>query len=164
MFTFIQFRSSSPDTFFKKGVLKNFAWCGIICNRSQESCRPPGFPLKRIIRHTCFLMNFAKFLRTSFFCKTRKNTCFYQLLDFGNFQYASYKVALGVQKIEIFKKFEISEVVLVLGVNIMKKHYFSMEERNGVFPLIFTMELSFTALSYLNAHSTLNFTKIFLYF
>ena len=27
----------------------------------------PGFPLKRIIRHRCFLMTFAKFLRTRFF-------------------------------------------------------------------------------------------------
>ena len=162
MFTFIQFRSSSPDTFFKKGVLKNFAWCGIICNRSQESCRPPGFPLKRIIRHRCFLMNFAKFLRTRFFCKTRKNACFYQLLNFGNFQHTtSYKVALGVQKIEIFV--EILEVVLVLGVNIIKKHFLWRKE-TAFFPLIFTMELSSTALSYLNAHSTLNFTKTFLYF
>ena len=137
MFTFIQFRISSPDIFFKKGVLKNFAWCGIMCNRSQESCRPPGFPLKRIMRHRCFLMNFAKSLRTRFFCKTSKNGCFYQLLDFGNFQYASYKVALGVQKIEIFRKVEILEFVLVLVVNIMKKHYFSMEERNGIFPPYF---------------------------
>ena len=139
MFTFIQFRSSIPDIFFKKGVLKNFAWRGIICNRSQESCRPPGFPLKRIMRHRCFLMNFAKFLRTRFFCKTRKNGCFYQLLDFGSFQYASYKVALGVQKIEIFKKVEILEVVLVLGVNIMKKTLFFYGGKKRPFPPLFSL-------------------------
>ena len=134
MFTFIQFRSSSPDIFFKKGVLKNFAWRGIICNRSQESCRPPGFPLKRIMRHRCFLMNFAKFLRTRFFCKTRKNACFYQLLDFGNFQCASFKMALGFRKLRSSKRLKFWKLFLFWELHHEKTFFYGGKKRR-FFPL-----------------------------
>ena len=46
----------------------------------------------------------------------------------------------------------------------MKNVIFFIEERNAVFLFIFTMKLSSAALTYLNAHSALNFARTFLYF
>ena len=45
-----------------------------------------------------------------------------------------------------------------------KINIFLMEDWNSVFFLIFTMKLSSAPLSYLNAHSTLNFARKFLHF
>ena len=70
-----------------------------------------------------------------------------------------------MRKLSSLKKFEILQVLLVLGVVSWKNVIFLIiEERNDVFPFVFTMKLFSTALSYLTAHSTLNFSSIFLYF
>ena len=56
-------------------------------------------PLKKDNQTLVFSYNFCKiFKNTFFFCKIRKNARFYELPDFGNFQYTSFKVALGFRK------------------------------------------------------------------
>ena len=57
--------------FFKKSVVKNFA--KFLLNKV------PGLHvtlLKRRLRHRCFSVNFAKFLRTLFFYRTPPGDCF----------------------------------------------------------------------------------------
>ena len=63
-------RSSRPDVFCEKGVLRNFAkftgkhLCqGLFFNKVA----PPATVLKKRLWHRCFPVNFAKFLRASFF-------------------------------------------------------------------------------------------------
>ena len=63
--------------------------------------------------------------------------------------------------ISILLDLEIFQVVLVLRVGSRKKFLSSRKEH---FCVIFTMKLLSTALSYLNAHSTLNFARTFVYF
>ena len=63
--------------------------------------------------------------------------------------------------ISIVLDLEIFQVVLVLRVGSRKKFLSSRKEH---FFVIFTMKLLSTALSYLNAHSTLNFARTFVYF
>ena len=63
--------------------------------------------------------------------------------------------------ISILLDLEIFQVVLVLRVGSRKKFLSSRKEH---FFVIFTMKLLSTALSYLNAHSTLNFARTFVYF
>ena len=70
---------------------------------------------------------------------------------------------LGMRKLRSSKKVEILQVVLALRVVPWKKVIFITEERNCIFSLVFTMKLFSTALSYLTAHSTLNFPWTFLY-
>ena len=70
---------------------------------------------------------------------------------------------LGLRKLRPSKKVECLQVGLVLQVASWK-NTFIMADRNGVFLVTFTMKLSSTVLSYLNAHSTLNFAGTFLYF
>ena len=69
-FFLIEFRSSRPEMFCRKGVLKNFAkFTGNHLCRSlffNEDLRPATL-LKKRLWHRCFLVNIAKFLRTNFF-------------------------------------------------------------------------------------------------
>ena len=65
-------RSSRPEVFYKKGVLRNFAkltgkhLCQSLFFKKSASVRPATLLLMRLW-HQCFPVNFAKFLRTSFF-------------------------------------------------------------------------------------------------
>ena len=68
-------RSSRPEVFYKKGVLRNFAKV-----TGKNLCQ--SLFIKKRLWHSCFPVNFAKFLRTPFlqntsggcFCKRKKNT------------------------------------------------------------------------------------------
>ena len=61
----------SPEVFFKKGVLKNFAkFTGKHLCQSLFLYLKPATLFKKDIWHWCFSVNFVKFLRTPFFCKT----------------------------------------------------------------------------------------------
>ena len=72
------------------------------------------------------------------------------------------KATPSVEKTEVIKNF--CKLILFFGLHHEKTSFFIMEERSGVFFLIFTMKLSSTTLNYLNAHSTLNFARTFFYF
>ena len=54
-------RKSYPEVFCKKRDLKNFARF-----TGKNLCLRPGTLLKKKLRHMCFLVKFAKFLRTAF--------------------------------------------------------------------------------------------------
>ena len=72
---------------------------------------------------------------------------------------------LRFRKLKSSKKVKILECAIVC-LQVWKLHHekhFFMEEINSFFLLIFTMKLSSAALSYLNAHLTLNFAQTFLY-
>ena len=58
-------RSNHPKVFCKKGVLGNFA--KFTRKRLCQCLLRPATLFKKILWHRCFPMNFAKFLRTSFF-------------------------------------------------------------------------------------------------
>ena len=74
------------------------------------------------------------------------------------------KVASRVQKIEVFKKgWNFASCSFFASLQVPSWKNFFMKERNSFFFLIFTMKVSSAALSYLNAHSTLNFARTFLY-
>ena len=62
---FSRVRSNHPKVFRKKGVLGNFA--KFTRKRLCQSLLRPATLLKKILWQRCFPMNFAKFLRTSFF-------------------------------------------------------------------------------------------------
>ena len=55
------YRSSRPEVFCKKGVLSNFAKF-----RGKHLCQGLFFVKVTGVKHRCFLLNFAKFLRTPF--------------------------------------------------------------------------------------------------
>ena len=57
-------RSSRPEVFYKKGVLRNFA--KFTGKHLCQSLRPATL-LKKRLWHRCFPVNFVKFLRTPFF-------------------------------------------------------------------------------------------------
>ena len=65
-------RSSRPELFCKKGVLKKFTkftgkhLCQSLFFNKVASLRPATL-LKKRLWHRCFLVNFVKFLRTTFF-------------------------------------------------------------------------------------------------
>ena len=64
-------RSSHPEVFCKKCILKNFPkltgkhLCQSLFFNKVAGLRPKAL-LKKRLWHRCFLVNFAKFLRTSF--------------------------------------------------------------------------------------------------
>ena len=66
------FRSSRPELFCKKGVLKDFTkftgkhLCQSLFFNKVAGLRPATLFKKRLW-HRCFPVNFAKFLRTPFF-------------------------------------------------------------------------------------------------
>ena len=66
IFSFISFRSSRPEVFYKKGVLRNF-----VKFTGKHLCLTlffnKVFLLEKRPWHKCFPVNFAKFLRTPFF-------------------------------------------------------------------------------------------------
>ena len=65
------FRSSRPEVFCKKRVLRNFAkfrgkhLCQSLFFNKVADLKPATF-LKKRLWHRCFPVNFAEFLRTSF--------------------------------------------------------------------------------------------------
>ena len=67
----IHFRSSRPDVFCKKDVLRNFAkftgkhLCQILCFAKVAGLTPATL-LKKRLWHRCFPVNFAKFLIAPF--------------------------------------------------------------------------------------------------
>ena len=70
--TFLNVKSSRPEAFCKKGVLENFAkltgkhLCQSLFFNKVAGLRPATL-LKKKLWHRCFPVNFAKFLRTTFF-------------------------------------------------------------------------------------------------
>ena len=66
------FASSRPDVFCKKGVLRNFTkftgkqLCQSLFFNKVAGLRPATL-LKKRLWHSCFPVNFVKFLRTPFF-------------------------------------------------------------------------------------------------
>ena len=78
------FRSSRPDAFCEKGVLRDFAkFTGNTCARVSFLIKlqaPLATLLKKILWHRCFPVNFGKFLRTSFFTEHLQRL----LLEFRN--------------------------------------------------------------------------------
>ena len=75
-------RSSHPEIFCKKGVLKNFAkftgkhLCQCLVFNTVAGLRP-ATSLKKRLWHTYFPVNFAKFLRTPFLILSTSGGCFY---------------------------------------------------------------------------------------
>ena len=71
-FEIVNLRSSRPDVFCRKDVLKNFAkftgkyLCQSLFFNKVAGLRPATL-LKKRLWHRCFLVNFAKFLKTPFF-------------------------------------------------------------------------------------------------
>ena len=68
------FRSSCPEVFYKKGVLKNFAkFIGKhLCQSlffNKVAGLGPATLLKKRLRYRCFPLNIAKFLKTPFLTK-----------------------------------------------------------------------------------------------
>ena len=65
------YRSSRPEVFCKKGVLRNFAkftgkhLCQSLFFNKVAGLRPATL-LKKRLWHRCFPVNFTKFLRTPF--------------------------------------------------------------------------------------------------
>ena len=59
-----KYRSSRPEVFYKKGVLKNFTKFA-----GKHLCQSltPATLLKKRLWHRCFSVNFVKFLRTPFY-------------------------------------------------------------------------------------------------
>ena len=67
----------------RKDVLRNFAtFTGKhVCQSLFFSCSPPATLLKKILRHRCFPVNFAKFLRTPFLHNTSRRLFLYLALN-----------------------------------------------------------------------------------
>ena len=84
-------------------------------------------------------------------------------LDCIYFKKWKLKWLLGLRKLRSSKKVEILQVVLGLRVVSWKNIFYHGGEKRRFF-LIFTMKLSFAALKYSNAHSTLDFARTVLYF
>ena len=68
----MEFRSSCPEVFCKKGLLRNVTkltgkhQCQSLFFNKVGGLRPT-ISLKKRLRHRCFAVNFAKFLRPPFF-------------------------------------------------------------------------------------------------
>ena len=76
----IFFRSTRPEVFCKKGVLKNFTkFSGKHLSQSLffniVAGRRPATLLKKILWHRCFPLNFVKFLRTPFYIEHFRWLC-----------------------------------------------------------------------------------------
>ena len=69
-----KWNAQKPEVLCKKGVLRNFArFTGHLCQRhcfNKTGDIRPATLLKKSLWHMCFPVNFAKFLRTSFFDRT----------------------------------------------------------------------------------------------
>ena len=62
----VKIQKQPPEMFFKLGVLKNFA---IFTGKDLRWSQARIF-IKKVPHHRCFLIKFAKFLRTRFLQKT----------------------------------------------------------------------------------------------
>ena len=75
-------RSNRPGVFCKKGILRNFTkfigknLCLNLFFNKVASLRPVTL-LKRRLRHCCFPVNFAKFLRTPFIIIHQSQSLFF---------------------------------------------------------------------------------------
>ena len=71
-------RSSRPEVFYEKGVVRNFAKLTgkHLCQSLFLNTVQPATLLKRRLWHRCFPVNFAKFLRTPFSQNTSES-CFW---------------------------------------------------------------------------------------
>ena len=87
-------------------------------------------------------------------------------LIFSWSQSTVFKVAPRVDKTEVFEKGWNIASRSCFESCIMKKNcfFFSQRKETAFFSFIFTIKLSSITLSYLNAHSTLNFARTFLCF
>ena len=79
---FMDQQKQPPEVFYEKSVLRNFAkftgnTCAVVSFFNKVAGMRPATLLKKRLRHRCFPVNFAKFLRTSFL----KNTSGRLLLD-----------------------------------------------------------------------------------
>ena len=99
-------RSSRPEVFYKKGVLRNFAkytgkqLCQSLFFNKVADLRLATL-LKKRLWHRCFPDNFAKFLRTFFLAEHLR----WLLLYLINFRYAEvYSEPCQRSKIAIFAK------------------------------------------------------------
>ena len=78
-------RSNRPGVFCKKGILRNFTkfigknLCLNLFFNKVASLRPVTL-LKRRLRHCCFPVNFAKFLRTPFIIIHQSQSLFFNNL------------------------------------------------------------------------------------
>ena len=84
LLSFLLFRSSRPEVFCKKGVLRNFTkFIGKhLCQRlffNKVASLRPATSLKKSLWHRCFTVNFVKFLRTPFLTEPLQ----WLLLSFG---------------------------------------------------------------------------------
>ena len=77
--------------------------------------------------------------------------------------FSNLRWLVGLGKLRSSKKIEIFQIGLLLPVVQWKKSFYHGQKKQHFF-LIFTMELFSTALSYLTAQPTLNFTWASLYF
>ena len=73
-----------------------------------------------------------------------------------------FRVAPRIEKTEVWKKVDILQAVLVCKLHHEKRFFYYGGKKKHIF-FIFIMQLSSTVLSYLNAHSTLNFSGTFFY-
>ena len=77
-------RSSCPEVFYKKGVLRNFKkfagkhLCQRLFFNKVADLAWPATLLKKSLWHMCFPVNFAKFLRTPFL-QISSVSCFCEL-------------------------------------------------------------------------------------
>ena len=83
----VNFRSSRPEVFCRKGVLKNFAkFSGKHLYQSlfisKVADLRPATLLKKRLQNRCFPVNFVKFLRTAFFIEH----CWWLLLKLGGLE------------------------------------------------------------------------------
>ena len=69
-----RFRSSLLEVFCRKVIIKNFAKF-----TGKQQCLRPATLLKKRLWHSCFPVNFAKFLRTPFLQNT-SGCCFLRFL------------------------------------------------------------------------------------
>ena len=103
----VKLRSSCPEVFHKKAVLRNFAkFTGkYLCQRlffnTVAGQARPATLIKKSLWHRCFPVNFAKFLRTPFlqksssgcFCKLQVKKLFhtYSVMHFA-FVFSEYNI------------------------------------------------------------------------
>ena len=102
------YRSSRPEVFFKKGVLRNFVkFIGKhLCERlfsNKAAGLKPATLLKKRLWHRCFYVNFATFLRTPFFYRTpvAASTCTLLLLSKSFSEYIHHVLSLCKNKFTI---------------------------------------------------------------
>ena len=105
------YRSSRPEVFFKKGVLRNFVkFIGEhLCERlflNKVAGLKPATLLKKRLWHRCFYMNFATFLRTPFFYRTpvAASACMLLLLSKSFSEYFHHVLSLCKNKFTILHK------------------------------------------------------------